>query len=413
MNAKHQSAWTVALLIVVAGLTSHARAQGRKLYVADYRDKMEGAWIGQSVGVAYGAPTEFAYGGTIMPNAKVKQMPVWKPEMINGTFGQDDLYVEMTFMRTLETRGIDVSTRLAGIDFANSRYRLWCANANARNNLRKGIAAPWSSDPRYHPSTDDIDYQIEADFSGILSPGMPTRVIRLGGQFGLIMNRGDGLFAGQFIGGMYAEAYFETNRIKVVEGGLKCIPANSQYAEMVRDMLKWHEADPVNWSNAWHLAVAKYQSSNYVGRVTWKEIDCKINGAMVLLGFLWGDGDIDRTMYISTAGGFDSDCNPSSALGVLGTMLGAKAFGEKYVGKLDRTRKWEFTDYTYPGLLAASEKLTRQLVVAEGGSIATDETGEYFLIADPERYSEAETASILYLPGAFGSASKPKPASVK
>ena len=49
---------------------------------------------------------------------------------------------------------------------------------------------------------------------------------------------------------------------------------------------------------------------------------------MVLLGYLFGEGDMDRTMYISTAGGYDSDCNPSSACGVLGVQLGAKGLGE-------------------------------------------------------------------------------------
>ena len=43
-------------------------------------------------------------------------------------FGQDDLYVEMTFLHTLQQYGLDVSIRQAGIDFANSVYPLWHAN---------------------------------------------------------------------------------------------------------------------------------------------------------------------------------------------------------------------------------------------------------------------------------------------
>ena len=124
-----------------------AGASGRKLYVADYRDRMEGAWIGQSVGVQFGAPTEFKKVGE---RWSFENLPVWKPGMINGAFDNDDLYVEMTFLRSLETHGIGVSPRQAGIDFANSRYRLWCANFNARNCLRKGIAAPSSAHPKNH-----------------------------------------------------------------------------------------------------------------------------------------------------------------------------------------------------------------------------------------------------------------------
>ena len=90
----------------------------RRLPVATYRDKMTAGWIGQMAGVGWGGPTEFRWKGQIIP---ADQMPAWKPELINQ-FGQDDLYVEMTFLGTLERFGFDVSIRQAGID-ANSGYR--------------------------------------------------------------------------------------------------------------------------------------------------------------------------------------------------------------------------------------------------------------------------------------------------
>ena len=158
---------SVVTVIAAIGIVGTAWAAERTIPVEEFRDRMMGAWLGQSVGVAYGCPTEFRFNGTIIP---VDKMPVWKPELVNNTFQQDDLYVEMTFIDTLIRRGLGVTTRAAGIDFANSAYRLWCANSNARNNLRNGIAAPASSHPKFHKTTDDIDYQIEADFSGILAP---------------------------------------------------------------------------------------------------------------------------------------------------------------------------------------------------------------------------------------------------
>ena len=104
-------------------LAGTAWGQGeRRLSLDDYRDRMKGGWIGQIIGVAWGAPTEFKFNDVIIPQEKV---PVWKPEMINHAFGQDDLYVEMTFLRTLEQYGLDVDIRQAGIDFANSEYQLW------------------------------------------------------------------------------------------------------------------------------------------------------------------------------------------------------------------------------------------------------------------------------------------------
>ncbi|MCQ2389414.1 MAG: ADP-ribosylglycohydrolase family protein [Kiritimatiellae bacterium] len=405
--------YAVAVLWLAAAFC--AEAADRKIYVEEYRDRMAGAWLGQSVGVAYGAPTEFRKKGELVTDDMI---PAWKPERVNNTFQQDDLYVEMSFLETLEKRGVDVGAREAGIDFANSRYRLWCANSNARNNLRRGIAAPDSSHPKNHPTPDDIDYQIEADFSGILSPGMPARVLKFGQSFGRIMNYGDGVYAGDFMGGMYAAAYFEKDRVKVVEAGLKCIPSESWYAEMVRDMLAWYKEDPKDWKAAWKKAVEKYgtEKSPRLGKVSFAAIDVKINGAMVLLGYLWGDGDVMKTMDVATRGGYDSDCNPSSALGVLGVQLGFKGFGPQYASKLDKKATWEYTPYTWDKLLAVCEKLTRDIVVREGGKIASDEKGEYFLIpekpavpgaavssAKPEaggdaRLTDAEMAQILYAP---------------
>jgi hypothetical protein len=132
----------------------------RTISSGEYLNKMKAGWLGQMAGVGWGAPTEFKYNGKIIPADKV---PDWKPQMINQHY-QDDIYVEMTFLKTLEDYGLDVSIRQAGIDFANSKYQLWHANKAGRDNLRSGIAPPYSGHPKYNSHADDIDYQIEADF---------------------------------------------------------------------------------------------------------------------------------------------------------------------------------------------------------------------------------------------------------
>ena len=214
----------------------------RTLPVSTYLDKMKGGWIGQMAGVGWGDVTEFKYQGRIVPEA---EMPKWKPKLVNQ-YHQDDLYVEMTFVRSMEQYGWDVPLRQAGIDFANSGYPLWHANKFGRKNLRAGIAPPDCSHPQFTGHADDIDYQIEADFSGLVSPGLPTLAMELGEKFGRLMNYGDGLYGGQFIGGMYTEAFFETDIEKIVQAGLRCIPADSQYHECISDVLRWHRENPAD-----------------------------------------------------------------------------------------------------------------------------------------------------------------------
>ena len=364
----------VLVLAVCAGLLPSVRGQEfRRLPIREYRDKMKAGWIGQIIGVSWGAPTEGRYR-QIMPEDK---MPPFRDTLVNDAFGQDDLYVEMTFLRSLEQYGLDVSQRQAGIDFANSGYPLWVANAAGRKNLRNGIAPPDSSHPQFHNCAGAIDYQIEADYAGLIAPGMPNTVIELGEKFGRLMNYGDGMYAGQFMGAMYAEAFFETDVDRIIAAGLSAIPSESRYAEMVRDMLRWHRENPTDWEKTWALVDKKYRSKEYYVSA----LDVKLEGAFVLMGLLYGSSDPDRTIIISCRCGSDSDCNPSSSGGVLFTALGLEKLSDRYYRKLDEKRVFSHTAYDFPALLAVCEKLARQALLKEGGRIEKDaQGGDVFVI---------------------------------
>jgi len=314
-------------------------------------------------------------------------MPKWKPELINQ-FHQDDIYVEMTFLRTLEIHGWDVSIRQAGIDFANSGYPLWHANRFGRENLRAGIAPPDSGHPKFNAHADDIDYQIEADYAGLIAPGMPNLAIELGEKFGRLMNYGDGLYGGQFVGGMYAEAFFNKDPLEIVEAGLQCVPDGSQFAECIRDVITWYEENPDDWQKTWELIEAKYQDNPDYRRASCDKgdfnIDAKINAAYIVMGLLYGEGDMDKTIIISTRCGQDSDCNPANAAGVLGTAIGRKNLPKKFTSAINPEGVFSHTAYTFPALIEVSEKLVRQAVVREGGKIEETVFGKEILLIPVE-----------------------------
>jgi len=354
----------------------------RRISVAEYRSRMKAGWLGQMAGVGWGAPTEFRYNARIIPENEV---PAWQPEMINQQY-QDDIYVEMTFLKTLEDYGFDVPIRQAGIDFANSRYMLWHANKNGRYNLRAGIAPPYSGHPQYNGHADDIDYQIEADYSGLIAPGLPQTVIELGEKFGRLMNYGDGVYGGQFVGAMYAEAFFESDIDKIIQAGLAAIPAESQYAEAIRDVIAWHQAHPEDWEKSWQRIENKYNlDPNYrryscTGTDASFNIDAKINGAYIVMGLLYGEGDMDKTIIISMRCGQDSDCNPSNAAGILATSMGLDQLPDKYKTGIDDTTKFSYTAYNFPALLDVCEKLSREAITQAGGRIEGKGTAEEYVI---------------------------------
>jgi hypothetical protein len=369
----------LSVMLLLLALTGCAGQQkSRRISADDYVDKMKAGWIGQMAGVGWGFPTEFKFNSVIVPEDKV---PEWKPEMINQ-YKQDDLYVEMTFLRTLEVYGMDVSILQAGKDFADSKYSLFHANWHGRDNLRKGIAPPDSGHPEFNKHADDIDYQIEADFSGLISPGMPNAVIGLGEKFGRLMNYGDGVYAGQFVGGMYAEAFFETDIDKIIQAGLKCIPEKSLYHGCITDVVKWHKQNPNDWQKTWGLINEKYDKNPEYVRFPcgWTKkgpfnIDVKLNGAYIVMGLLYGNSDIEKTIVISMRCGQDSDCNPSNAAGILFTTMGYAKVPERFKSALDTKPKFDYTEYDFPGLISVCTKLAEKTVIRAGGKIEMNSNG--------------------------------------
>ena len=77
-----------------------------------------------------------------------------------------------------------------------------------------------------------------------------------------------------------------------------------------------------NWEKCWEKCQEKYRRNKEFQKASNGGIDCKINGAYVLMGLLFGKRDLDNTIVIACRGGMDSDCNPSSAAGVLFTTVG-------------------------------------------------------------------------------------------
>jgi hypothetical protein len=190
------------------------------------------------------------------------------------------------------------------------------------------------------------------------------------------MNYGDGLYGGQFVGGMYAEAFFVNDIEKIILAGLKCIPQQSQYAECIRDVLAWYKQNPDDWQKTWQLVEEKYQDNPNYRKYSCDKgefnIDAKINGAYIVIGLLYGGSDLDKTIIITTRCGQDSDCNPSSAGGILFTTIGFKNLPDKFKSALNPEGKFSHTPYNFPTLVGVCEKLVRQSVVRAGGRIEKD-----------------------------------------
>jgi hypothetical protein len=378
----------VALASIVStscnGKGGQEEATFREIALETYEDKVAGGWLGQAIGVLLGEPTEFKWMGLMIPFdmedfCRLKPMPEefvadgpgwenqaemiaylqpyydnqenfekWTPDTMSD---QDDLYVEFMFLHSIHQRGPDVTATEMAEDWL--RYlgsdRVWGANKQGYSNFEKGIWPPDSGHPDNNIYPNGIDFQIESDLFGLINPGMPNTSNSWCDKVGHMMNYGDGVYAGMAVAAMYGEAFFESDPRKLVEHSLEVIPAESYYAKMIRDVLRLRDEEP-DWQKAWHVLEEKWGRDDAGDPVM--KLDVRINGAYVYMGLLYGDGDFWKSMNIAMRCGLDSDCNPSTVGGILGTALGMKAIPEKWAILRDLPIENESITEIYPPLIA-------------------------------------------------------------
>lgn len=339
----------------------------KRIEIAKLRDKIRGGWAGQMIGVSFGAPTEFRSLQTIIEGP----LPEWSAQRLRNSLNQDDLYVDMTFAQVLDDRGLDASTLDFGNMFRDARYQLWHANLAARRALKRGVSPLESGTPKYNAHANDIDFQIEADFIGLMAPGLPKSSNEICYRAGRVMNHGDGILGGMFVSAMYAEAFFESDPVKLVEAGLAALPSDSEYAQTIADVLRWHQENPKDWKWNWQQIQDKWDRDEPcpAGALRPFNIDAKLNGAYIALGMLYGEGDMGKTLDISTRAGQDSDCNPASAAGVLGVVMGYDAIPAEWKNGIDEiaNEKFAFTNYSLNSIVESTEKRAIGLVESKGG----------------------------------------------
>ncbi len=315
-------------LILCCIIATYCFAQTKTITLTKQRlqNKIKGGWAGQTIGVTFGGPYEFRFQGSFIGDY---QPLLWyngylKKTMTDNPGLYDDLYMDLTFVDVFEKSGLDAPLDSFANAYANAGYMLWHANQAGRYNILHGIKAPMSGNWINNPHADCIDYQIESDFAGLMSPGMPNTASAISDKIGHIMNYGDGWYGGVYIGAMYALAFTSGDINYIVSESLKTVPKQSEFYQCINDVINWHKKYPADWKQTW-LEVQKKWANDIGcpdGVFSPFNIDAKVNAAYVVMGLLYGDKDFTKSLEIATRCGQDADCNPSSAGGILGAVLG-------------------------------------------------------------------------------------------
>jgi len=364
----------LAAAIALAALAAPARAE-RTISAEVYLDRLRGMWLGQVLGNYAGRPTEGAYtgrGGTTTPIdwASFISTDPWS--------GDDDTVLEYMNIPLVRDHGVPTGAQLrAAWETHVPLGYFYIANHQARRLMSHGFTPADTGSQRNNLAWWAIDSQITTEALGAAAPGMRQRAADLAGSFGGVTNEGHPLHAAQFYAAMYAAAPLETNVEQVVAKGLAVVPATSRSYDAVSSVLAWYDADKADGALDWHATHEKIYD-RYVGPLAYGRyyswVESTVNLALTAMALLYGQGDFKQTVEIAVQGGFDSDCNPATAGGLVGLMKGysglpadltAAASDRYYVGSLQNITKNTTISQAAADWRAAAE----QEIVRMGGWI--------------------------------------------
>lgn len=343
------------------------------------KDKIKGGWAGQTIGVVYGAPVEFKYQGSIIDEYQV--IP-WSEHYVKywwdkkpGLF--DDIYTDLNFVNVFEKYGVDANMDTIASYWANTAYHLAHANQASRYNILRGLKPPQTGFWKNNPHADDLDFQIESDFIGLMAPGMLNKANEIADRVGHIMNSGDGWYGGVFMASMYSMAFVTNDVNLIVEESLNTIPKDTKFHDCIADVIKWHKQYPDNWKTTWFELQNKWNKDVGCPKGVYLSfnIDAKINSAYAAIGLLYGQGDFTKSVDIATRCGQDADCNAASVGGILGVMKGYSGLPEFWLKPLQEIEPLNFegTEMSLAKAYELSYKHALAVIASEGGNTEGDQ----------------------------------------
>lgn len=303
---------------------------------ADYDVRVYAGWLGKCIGVRFGAPLE---------NWTYDHIRDHLGELEWYTFGEggkvfkpdDDTCVPMILIRALEDFGDDPTAEQMGETLLNyigdQHGSIWwggygiSTEHTAYLNLANGIPAPRSGSIIQNGAAvaEQIGGQIFSDIWGLVAPNNPARAAELAERASSVTHDGNGIYGGRFIAALVSAAFSESDPKKLIEIGLQHIPADSEYARVIRAMVDYHREHPENWHDGYAYLKANFGYDRYPGVV-----HIIPNAGIIALGLLYGEGDFSKSIRITNMGGWDTDCNVGNVGAIMGVALGVDAIDSRW-----------------------------------------------------------------------------------
>lgn len=383
------------LLIAVLLLAASCAQQPREITRTQLRDKIAGAWLGQMVGNIYGLEYENKFVDEPGEGPFVFNKAIRKMTAVDGAFSDDDTDVEYLYLMMMEKYGLDITYAQVREGWMyHIRDRVWLANRAALGLMHYGFMPPMTGRKEYNPHWFQIDPQLINEIWAYTAPGMPAYAAGISDWAARITSDDWAVSPTVVYGAMYSEAFFESDIPTLIRHAKEYLPRGDRFRAIIDECLKLWQENPDDWKPARKAMAEKlYFNEDDLSKSIW---NADLNGAMGILSLLYGEGDIDKTLLIGCAMGFDCDNQTATMCGLLGVINGVgnvpmdraipaefphwtKPFNDRYIN----VTRYDMPDASIEDIIERTVVLAEKNILARGGSVR-EEDGELIYTVNPK-----------------------------
>jgi len=375
---KHFLFLAVYLLFISSCLQIKSESKNITISKVQYKDQLEGFWLGQCIANWTGLITEMDKIGNVgeIKTGDFYTRDNWgapdEPNIWSDSISDISPVIDFVLRDTSEIWGADDDTDieymyqhllfenrtsfltpeqirdgwLKHIKAEEENY-LWVSNQKAFDLMHEGKVPPNTSQPYYNEHYEMIDAQLTTEIFGLFAPGRPDIALRMAHLPIRTTARENAAWISEFYVIMYslASSVDPAHSIKeqvfsLAEKARGHLPKDSYSAKMY-DYVKSKYDSGISWEAARDSIYQRYQVDQKDGYdITSKGMYCNgcfaagINFAASLVSLFYGEGDFKETLKIGVLCGWDSD-NPTATWGgLLGFMMGRNEIEDLFGHKL-------------------------------------------------------------------------------
>ncbi len=322
-----------------------------KLSVERYRSKLLGCWLGKNIGGTLGAPFECKRG--------THDVSFYTQELGGQPLPNDDLDLQLVWLLAAEKYGRALNARLLGEYWLTHVTPHWAEYGAGKNNLRMGLEPPLSGYV-HNLNRDSCGAFIRSELWACLAPGRPDLAVRYAYEDAIVDHANEGVYGEVFCAAVESAAFCESDPELLWNIGLSYIPADCGIARGIASVLDSFRAG-VDWREARkRLLTTVPDSFGFLGTpiesvhedipVGPAGYDAPANVGLMMLGWIYGQGDFGASLCMAVNCGEDTDCTAGTLGSILGIIGGIESIPARWADPLGRSIQTlciDLADYSF------------------------------------------------------------------